>query len=190
MVRDYLTSRNSVSLTLYREPDGSVCSQFLVDVNTVLKNNPFATICIDSYTRMDEAIMDFVLSAQGKKFPEIQHYKFEQDKKHELLTTLLANVERMKGLKAFVVIAHVEATKIEGLGELRIVPAGTGRAYQEHVAGLFSHVLYATTEPGVNGQRFVVWTQPRNYVKGLKMRGYKKPPVVENTYESIFGGAS
>ena len=187
MVRDYFSEQQSVSLTLFRNPDGNVLSHFLVDINRLMKANKFATICIDSFTRMDEAIMDFVLGAQGKKSPELQHYKFQQDKKHELLTTILANVERMPGLKAFVVIAHVEVVKIEALGEVRILPTGVGAKYQQTVAGLFSQVVFATTEPALSGQKFVAWTQPKNFVKGLKLRGYSKPSTVELSWQALFG---
>ncbi|MEM0461794.1 MAG: AAA family ATPase [Candidatus Caldarchaeum sp.] len=187
-VRNYLPSRTVISLALFRDPQPEVASDFIKDLNLVMVPScPFKTICIDPYTRMDEAIMDFILGMQGKKTPEIQHYKFQQDKKHEVLTSILAAAEGMPNLEALVVTAHTETTKVEGHG-LRILPSGVGAKYQEVVGSLFSHVLYATTETTGSGKlRYVVWTQPRSFVYGLKTRGQELPPVVDNTWEALAG---
>lgn len=145
---------------------------------------PFKTVVFDPLTEFSRMLVSFIgsLNMKGLSMDDARAWAGAASQKTvEVVGTLYSLPCNA------VVIAHEQTEKIELTGEIKVLPMCYG-ASREVLGSMAAQYLYATSKGQGPDQRFVVWTKPQGWVKGIGVRWIR--PVAEEcgpTYQEIYG---
>jgi len=137
-------------------------------------------IAIDSWTGLQEILLDFVLANVGKELGQAgtdsrDFYGKQMGKIKEIVSSA-------GGLPCLTIFnAHETLNQNDVTSEIRIDPSVTGKLAQT-ISKNFGVVLYSTT----NGTKFIWQTRPRQYIKTAGTRAHEDLPIeVDQDYSKV-----
>lgn len=170
---EYNPSKDQVGLNLFQAPNTGDYNQ--IAGKPVL---PWETVVFDGVTGYMELVLSHFSSMNPNRMADARDWAFQIG---QMVKRVLCSCTMLPC--HVVCLMHSETEKSDLTMQIDTIPSVYGKEMKQIVGGLFSQYFYAAKENG----KPVIWTNNKEFVKGVGSRWPILPAVCAPDFNSIYG---